>query len=59
MVAAGFLPVFVSCLLIADQPQIQLGACLALVIISSGNFDHTTAVIEANAVELLVQLLSR
>lgn len=58
VIAAGLIPHLVALLYQYDNPALQLEAAWALTNIASGTSDQTRAVVEADAIQPLIGLLS-
>ncbi|KAK3881249.1 hypothetical protein Pcinc_014301 [Petrolisthes cinctipes] len=58
LIQAGALPPLVACMERGDSPELQVEAAWAITNVASGSSAHTRAVVDAEAVRVLVQLLS-
>ena len=58
IIEAGFIPLFVNFLKMADNPAIQFEASWALTNVSSGTSDQTRYVVSAGATVPFIKLLS-
>ncbi|KAK4319247.1 hypothetical protein Pmani_009786 [Petrolisthes manimaculis] len=58
LIQAGALPPLVACMERGDSPELQVEAAWAITNVASGSSAHTRAVVDAEAVRVLVRLLS-